>query len=104
MNKPPYKPPNIITGINKAGRASLKHLQTSHKSNFPRGNLIKSDTLTIITASLIANINPGIIPAKNKSTIDISVMTPNRIKVILGGIRSAIPPAEAITPAAIHFG
>ena len=31
-------------------------------------------------------------------------MTPKRIKVILGGIRSAIPPAEAITPAAIHFG
>ena len=43
-------------------------------------------------------------PAKNKSTIDISVITPNKIRVILGGIRRAMPPAEAITPAAIHLG
>ena len=58
----------------------------------------------IITASLIANIIPGTIPAKNKSIIDISVITPNKIRVMLGGINKAIPPAEAITPAAIHLG
>ena len=70
----------------------------------PLGNLINKDTLTIITASLIASINPGITPAKKRSTIDISVITPNKINVILGGIKRAIPPAEAITPAAIHTG
>jgi hypothetical protein len=58
----------------------------------------------IITASLIANIMPGTMPAKNKSIIDISVITPNKIRVMLGGINKAIPPAEAITPAAIHLG
>ena len=41
---------------------------------------------------------------KNKSIIDISVITPNKIRVMLGGINKAIPPAEAITPAAIHLG
>ena len=58
----------------------------------------------MITASLIASMMPGTTPAKNRSTMEISVITPNRISVMLGGISSAIPPADAITPAAIHFG
>ncbi len=65
---------------------------------------MKIDTEMMITASLMANMMPGITPAKNSSTMDISVITPNRISVMLGGMSSAIPPADAITPAAIHFG
>ena len=90
--------------MNKAGKASKKLDPTLFNSNLPLGNLIKRETPTIITASLIANIRPGTTPAKNNETIDSSVITPNKIKVILGGINNAIPPADAITPAAIHFG
>ena len=83
----------------------MKACQQRPSSNVPAGSLTtNTDTATMITASLMASMMPGTTPAKNRSTMEISVITPNRIKVMLGGISKAIPPAEAITPAAIHLG
>ena len=58
----------------------------------------------MIAASLSASMSPGMKPAKNSSTIELSVTIPNRISVMLGGIRMAMPPPQAIIPVAIQTG
>ena len=63
------------------------------------------NVMMMMTAmNMVANINPGNIPARYSSGTEVSVMKPNRIRLIEGGIMMpSVPPAAMSLPKKIKM-
>jgi hypothetical protein len=60
--------------------------------------------MTTLMMLPVASSRPGTTPAKNSATIEVSVTMPKRIRMMLGGMSMAMPPAVATRPADSQSG